>query len=127
MSAASDMSAIVLAVTGLTFIAMGLPALVRPAGMVRYFGLTATTADLRNEIRAVYGGFGVAFGGLLLATIVALPAYAPGILLAAAVALLGMAGGRLLGFTCERAGRWPWVFGIIEVAAGAALLTTLSG
>lgn len=125
MSEVAGMAVSVVVVAALGFIAMGVSALARPAGIARHFGLTTTTADLRNEIRAVYGGFGVAFGGLLIASLVLPPAYAPGIRLAAAVALLGMAGGRLWGFACERSGRWPWVFGVIEVVVGAALLLTL--
>jgi hypothetical protein len=32
-----------------------------------------------------------------------------------------MAGGRVVALCCERAGRWPWIFGGIELALAAAL------
>ena len=71
----------------------------------------------------MYGGFGVALGVLLLLA-VRVPDYAPGIALTAAVALLGMAGGRVIGLCFERAGRWPWLFGALELLLGGALLAT---
>lgn len=107
-------------VVGLVLAAMGLAALWRPALVWRPFGGTPATADLRNEVRAVYGGFGLAVGSLLTAS-AGWPALAAGVRLALAVALLGMAGGRLVGFAVERAGAWPWCFAVLEAAAGAAL------
>ena len=47
-------------IVGGAFIAMGVMALLRPAQVLAYFGLHNLTPDLRNEVRAVYGGFGVA-------------------------------------------------------------------
>lgn len=105
---------------GLALAAMGLAALWRPALVWRPFGGTPETADLRNEVRAVYGGFGLAVGALLMASGV-WPALAAGVRLALSVALLGMAAGRLVGFAVERAGPWPWCFAALEALAGAAL------
>jgi hypothetical protein len=34
--------------------------------------------------------------------------------------------GRIVGFLCERGGGWPWLFGAIEVAAGAGLLASVA-
>jgi hypothetical protein len=45
-----------------------------------------------------------------------------GVLLAVAVALLGMAAGRVVSFSFERAGRWPWVFLVMETALAGLLL-----
>lgn len=101
--------------------AMAAAALVNPNNVFRYFGIAAATPEIRNEIRAVYGGFGIALAALLVIG-VTLPAYAPGIRLTVAVALLGMAAGRILGFCLERCGRWPWLFGAGELALGGALL-----
>ena len=42
------------------FALMGLGALVRPRMVLDQFGVDVGTADGRNEVRAVYGGFGVA-------------------------------------------------------------------
>lgn len=110
----------VVAAAALAFIAMGLVALARPAHIMTYFGVT-TTPDLRNEVRAVYGGFGLALGGLMLWTLT-YPALADGVRVTAAVSLLGMAAGRIVSWCMERSGLWPWLFGAFEIAAGAALL-----
>ena len=86
-------TALILAVA-LFFLGMGLVGLARPSGLIRPFGVTLPDPQARAEVRAVYGGFGVAIAGVLaLAT-----AHHPsrdGILLAAAAALLGMAFGRV--------------------------------
>lgn len=106
------------------FAVMGAAALVRPAAVFAPFGVAAATPDIRNEIRAVYGGFGLAMAALLGASL-ALPAFASGIRLTAGAALLGMAAGRMVGFAVERAGRWPVTFAAVEVALGAALVATV--
>jgi len=92
------------------FLVMGLVALARPEQVVRYFGTLHLSIDGRNEVRAVYGGFGVAVALLLLAAIV-LPAIRPGVLLSLAVALLGMAAGRIVSRIVDgAAGFYPWLF-----------------
>jgi len=110
-----------IAVTALFMAGMGLSALARPAFVVALVGLVPSTPDARNEVRAVYGGFGVAMAALLVfasgdATL------RPGVLVAMAAALLGMAGGRLAGMVAERTGRWPCVFLLVETALGVLLL-----
>lgn len=104
------------------FAAMGLVALARPERIVGYFGTPSLTRDGRNEVRAVYGGFGLAVAGLLcIATTHA--GIRAGAVLAVAVALLGMATGRLVSVLIDGApGRWPWVFMGIELAGGCVLL-----
>lgn len=57
-----------IAVAALFMLGMGLCALVRPAFVVTFVGLVPSTADARNEVRAVYGGFGVAMAALLVFT-----------------------------------------------------------
>jgi len=105
------------------FAAMGLAALALPERIVAYFGTPGLTRDGRNEVRAVYGGFGLAVAALLCG------AQAPlrsGVLLAVAVALLGMAAGRLLSALLDGApGRWPWIFMAVELAGGCALLAAM--
>ena len=87
------------------FLLMGMVAVARPRRIFEPFGGVAATPAMRNEIRAVYGGFGVAVGVKLSVT----------------VALFGMAGGRVVGFLIERCGGWPWLFGLIELVAGLVL------
>lgn len=106
------------------FLGMGLVALVRPAYVVAFFGMKAEGADARNEIRAVYGGFGVAVG-VLLAVTMNRQDLAAGVTLCVAIALLGMAAGRLVSFVMERPGRWPVVFFVVEIALALLLLSAL--
>jgi hypothetical protein len=77
----------------------------------------------RNEIRAVYGGFGVAIA-VLLAVAPSSPRRAPGALLAVAVALAGMAAGRLVSAAVERPDRFDpsWFYFVLESAIAAVLL-----
>jgi hypothetical protein len=104
---------------------MGLVALVQPERVVRYFGTNELTVDGRNEVRAVYGGFGVAMGLLLLVSTSVDP-IRPGVLLCLAVALLGMAAGRGISRAVDgRAGFYPWFYLGVEVLLSVALLAAL--
>jgi hypothetical protein len=121
------MNAIVIIVAVL-FAVMGVAALLRPAVIWAPFGIEPTTPGARSEVRAVYGGFGLAIAAILL--------YAEnlfgggvsagvrdGILLTAAASLLGMAAGRVVSALVEPKTllSWPGFFLVVEVA-GAALL-----
>ncbi len=110
------------------FAAMGLAALIRPADVLAQFGVSVETSDGRNEVRAVYGGFGLAVAGLLAVAALGEPATANGILVAVAFALIGMAAGRLLSALRERpTGLYPvWTYFAIELASAAALLVAQS-
>jgi hypothetical protein len=102
------------------FAGMGLAALARPAHIGRFFDVRFESVDGRTEVRAVYGGFGIAIAGALVLSLYD-PALRAGICTCVALALAGMAGGRLFSVLIERPGFWPWFFGGLE-AAGAALL-----
>lgn len=118
------MSDVVILVVAVGFAALGLAALVRPADVLAQFGVEVATADGRNEVRAVYGGFGLALAGMLAVAALADPATADGLVVAVAVSLLGMAAGRLLSALRERpTGLYPvWTYFAIEVVSAAALL-----
>lgn len=104
------------------FALMGLNAVFDPQGTLRFFSPPLFGADMRNEVRAVYGGYGLAVAGLLLATF-RWPAIATGARLAIAVSLLGMAGGRAISLLMEPTStNWPLVFIGVEVALAALLL-----
>ncbi len=77
----------------------------------------------RNEIRAVYGGFGVAIA-VLLAAVPSSPRLAPGALLAVAVALAGMAAGRLVSAAVERPETFypSWFYFALESTMAVVLL-----
>jgi hypothetical protein len=55
----------VIAVIALFFAGMGVYALAAPAALVRPFGITLGESTARSEVRAVYGGFGLAIAGVL--------------------------------------------------------------
>ena len=104
---------------------MGIVALLSPARVTSYFGLHELTSAMRNEVRAVYGGFGIAISiVLLLAT--QQPELRDGIVVTVGIALLGMAGGRIIGFCIERAAPlYPMLFFFVELGLSASLLLPL--
>lgn len=106
------------------FLGMGLYGLVAPAALVRPFGINAGSVEARTEVRAVYGGFGVAVGGLLLWAVTAPGPVRQGVLAAVGVALLGMAAGRLTARAVERPKAFypSWFYFWVEAAGGALLL-----
>ncbi|HSW13644.1 MAG TPA: DUF4345 family protein [Solimonas sp.] len=107
------------------FLLMGLAAFVVPRSFLHFFDLRAETATARNEIQAVYGGFGVAMAAVLAAA-VQLPELRAGIAFTVAAALAGMAGGRLVAALRERPNRWAVIFFFVE-AVGAAVLLSAAG
>jgi len=116
----------VVLVVAAAFAAMGVGAMARPGLVLAQFGVAVDTVDGRNEVRAVYGGFGLAIGALLAVAALADPATADGIVVAVAVALGGMAVGRLIGSAVERpTSAYPvWVYFAIELSAAAALVAS---
>jgi len=115
---------VLVAVVAIFFAGMGAAALVRPAFIWAPFGVTPTTPAARNEVRAVYGGFGVAIAILLVLADRSSAGFRDGVLVAIAVALAGMAAGRIVGFAVEPrgAGRFTLLFGAIEVLLAYCLL-----
>jgi hypothetical protein len=112
----------VIAVIGVFFAGMGVYALAAPAALIRPFGITLAEATSRSEVRAVYGGFGLAIAGVL--------AYAAveddvrkGILLTVGAALAGMALGRVVSAVVDaRTAFYPnWFYCLVELLAAAAL------
>jgi Domain of unknown function (DUF4345) len=115
--------AVVWIVAGL-FALMGVGALARPAALLESFGVPVDSPDGRSEVRAVYGGFGLAVAALLGVAAAGGGSAREGILLAVGVALAGMAAGRLIARGVERpSGFYPvWFFFWVEVAGAAVLL-----
>jgi membrane associated rhomboid family serine protease len=112
---------IALALVAGAFAVMGAGALLAPERVLRQFGVPALTPDGKNEVRAVYGGFGVAVCAVLLAAGGA-PALRGGVCIAIAAALVGMIGGRLYSAAADRAlGRAPLLYLAIEAFAAASL------
>lgn len=121
------MSDAIVLIVAAGFAAMGLGALVRPRDVLAQFGVAVDTADGRNEVRAVYGGFGIAVGVALAVAALGDPSTADGIVVAVAVALAGMAAGRLLSAVVERpSGLFPvWTYFAIEVVGAVVLVLAL--
>jgi ABC-type spermidine/putrescine transport system permease subunit II len=109
------------------FAGMGLAALVSPSFIWAPFGVAPSTPASRNEVRAVYGGFGLAVAGLLVAAEQASEGFREGALVAVAVALAGMAAGRLVGLVVEPAGLrgYPALFLGVELGLAGALLVAV--
>ncbi|MGI5221066.1 DUF4345 family protein [Nocardia sp. CA-290969] len=118
------MRSLVLAAAGLFFTGMGLYALAAPARLVRPFGITAGTVAGRSEVRAVYGGFGLAVAGALIWSATTTGELGRGVVLAVAVALAGMAAGRVISRVLDApAAFYPvWFYCWVEALAAAALL-----
>ncbi|MER6949449.1 DUF4345 family protein [Nonomuraea sp. NPDC000554] len=118
------MDQVIIGAVAVLFAGMGIYGLVAPASLVAPFGGTAPSADSRNEIRAVYGGFGLATALALTLAALDIGRLRDGVLVAVALALAGMAAGRIVSMVVERPSRfYPTVFYlIVEAALAAALL-----
>lgn len=111
-------------VVAVLFAAMGVFALTWPARVVALFGAEEPTLAGRNEVRAVYGGFGLAAASALVWGLLS-PRLAPGIFFALGMALWGMAAGRVLSVLIDRkSDLLPWLFFAVELAAGGLLVFT---
>ncbi|WP_029119491.1 MULTISPECIES: DUF4345 family protein [unclassified Mycobacterium] len=114
---------VVVAVNAVFFAGMGLRALTAPAEMLRPFGITLGEAASRAEVRAVYGGFGLAVAAILGYAIAAPEQVRFGIVVTVSVALLGMAFGRIVSaIVGDRTSFYPnWFYGLVEVLLAASL------
>jgi hypothetical protein len=111
----------------LFFLGMGVLALAAPERITATFGLPSLTPEGRNEVRAVYGGFGVAMS-VVLASAAVSPVIAPGVLVSVGAALAGMAAGRIVASLVERPrGFYPCWFYCAAETVGAAVLFAASG
>ncbi|GAB3984500.1 hypothetical protein GCM10029978_094350 [Actinoallomurus acanthiterrae] len=116
------MDEVVIGVVAVLFGGMGLYGLLAPTALLAPFGTLVRSADGRNEVRAVYGGFGVAVALTLVLALLD-DGLRAGLVLAVALALAGMAGGRIISFAVERpAGFFPTVFYLLVEALLAVTL-----
>ena len=104
------------------FAGMGLMALVSPESITRIFGIPTLTNAGRNEIRAVYGGFGLAVAAMLVLALND-PTLRPGVLLAVGASVGGMAAGRLVAALVERPTAFypSWFYFVAETAMAVTL------
>ena len=122
------MTFVVITLAIVFFAGMGIFALARPAALIRPFGITLPIPESRAEVRAVYGGFGLA-----IAAVLALAArdagLRDGILITVAAALGGMAFERLVSGVVDRPRAFypNWFYFVVEVVAAAGLLWAARG
>jgi hypothetical protein len=108
------------------FAFMGLAAIFAPRRVTEQFDIPVLTKAGRNEVRAVYGGFGLVMAGMLVVALMQLDLRA-GICLTLSGALAGMAGGRILSALIDRGiDRFPGLYLCIELI-GAGLLLYAAG
>jgi hypothetical protein len=112
------------AVVAVFFAGMGLLALVRPPLMWVFFDVVPSTPGSRSEVRAVYGGFGVAIAALLFVADGWSGGMRDGVLLTVAVALFGMSAGRAASGLIEPKALigYPGFFMVMEAALAGLLL-----
>jgi hypothetical protein len=83
------------------FAAMGAGLIWKPEYVSRLTGVELTTVESRNEVRAVYGGFGVAMAIAMFIAMVS-TGLRGGIMVTTGLALIGMAAGRGYSIWLER-------------------------
>ena len=121
-------STAVIVIAAVFFTGMGLFALARPAALIRPFGITLPNPESRAEVRAVYGGFGLAIAGMLALAVTGHPAR-DGILITVAAALGGMAFGRLVSVVIDRPKAFypNWFYFLVELVGAAGLWWAATG
>jgi hypothetical protein len=120
---ASPVGTAVVGVIAVFFLGMGVYALAAPAALVRPFGTTLGGDASRSEVRAVYGGFGLAIAAVLAYAAAADGDLRTGILITVAAALVGMAVGRVAAAILgDRTAFYPnWFYFLVESLAAGAL------
>lgn len=103
------------------FFGMGAIAIADPTYLLSFFDAGELGADMRNEVRAVYGGFGLLVGAMLFYSLTA-NRFADGIKLAISLSLTGMALGRVISLMIEPTDTsFPVLFIGVELVMAAML------
>jgi hypothetical protein len=122
-------TAAIIALAAVFFLGMGVYALAAPARMIEVFGIQLPERESRSEVRAVYGGFGLAIAGALAFAAISAGPMRTGIVVTVGLALAGMAFGRLVSAVIE--GGTPfypnWFYFVVEAVIAGALLVTAQG
>lgn len=109
-------------IAGIFFLLMGLAALIRPNFIVSIFGVSETNPEFRNEIRAVYGGYGLLAGiGLIICKLYFIKLQT-GFAFAFALSLAGMAVGRIISLKIEKTNKVPIIFIVLELVLSAVII-----
>jgi hypothetical protein len=111
----------IITVAAIGFMLMGLIAIAAPTRVTKQFDITVLSVNGCNEVRAVYGGFGLAIACMLWISL-HIFALRAGICLTVGAALAGMMAGRIVSLVLDHSiGRFPLIYGCIEFV-GAGLL-----
>jgi len=114
----------IIVTVGVFFAGMGCVALATPGIVPQQFGMTmGGSGDAgRAEVRAVYGGFGLAMAAMLALALVD-QTVRPGVLVTIGAALAGMSGGRVISAVLgDRTSFYPnWFYCLVEAVAATAL------
>lgn len=106
---------------------MGVGALVVPDRVTEQFDVPTLTIAGRNEVRAVYGGFGIAMAAMLIVASTSMDLRL-GVGLTIGVALIGMAVGRLVSAVIDRSlPSRPLMYLVVELVAAGVILYGASG
>lgn len=117
---------IVVLVIAILYCWMGYKALASPTAITGIFDVPDVTGAMKNEIGAVYGGFGFAFGISLIVAFFRRSSVATGVILCLGILTLGMAAGRAISFCLlQPDNRYPMLFMGMEILMGG-LLTGIS-
>ena len=109
------------------FAVMGVGALVVPDRVTEQFGIPPLSIAGRNEVRAVYGGFGIAMAAMLIVASTSTDLRL-GVCLTIGVALIGMAVGRLVSAVIDRSlPSRPLMYLVVELVAAGVILYGASG
>jgi hypothetical protein len=112
------------------FLGMGIYGLVAPKSLIAPFKLQALNPESRSEVRAVYGGYGLFVGGLLIQSTLYPGADSNSVFKTVAVSLYGMAFGRFVSYSLvERVpvSFYPnWFYFFVELILASLLVLEVS-
>lgn len=113
----------IIVLAGTFFLAMGGYALAVPAALARPFRIVVDAPESRSEIRAVYGGFGLAIAAVLTAAAFDVGGIRTGAVVTVAAALAGMALGRVVSRLADTATAFypVWFYFWVEAVTAALL------
>ncbi len=122
------MSVTLIVLVAVFFALMGLYGLARPTQLIALFGPLADRVDARSEVRAVYGGFGIAIAVVLGVAATDTSGIRLGVCVAVAAALIGMAFGRVVSAVVERPSAFypVWFYFLVELALAGMLFTAVA-
>ena len=103
------------------FAVMGIGSFVKPELVTAQFGIPTLSLAGRNEVRAVYGGFGILMSCALYVALVT-PTLRSGIYFTVALALGGMAAGRSISWLIDRKiDKWPFFYLLLETVCASMI------